>query len=63
MSAYERDEQSPLKEEKETYLRSRTIPPSKYTNGGDAFHGRAKCGLQMKNSAIEATYEDQELYN
>jgi hypothetical protein len=38
MSAYEIHERSPLKEEKETHLRSRTIALSKYVNGGDAFH-------------------------
>jgi len=51
MSAYESDERSPLTEEKETHLRSRTLALSKYIDGGDAFHERTKC-----------TYEDEELY-
>jgi hypothetical protein len=38
MSAYESDERSPLKEENETHLMSRTISLSMYVHGGDAFH-------------------------
>jgi len=52
MSAYESDERSTPKEEKEAYLRIRTIAPSKYTDGGDALHDQAKYA-----------YEDEELYN
>jgi hypothetical protein len=63
MSAYESDEGSPLKEERETHLRSRTIALSKHVNGGDAFHDRTKCASDMKYSTIEVTYEDEELYN
>jgi hypothetical protein len=42
MSAYESDERSTPKEEKEAYLRIRTIALSKYTDGGDALHEREK---------------------
>jgi hypothetical protein len=38
-STYNRDEESPLKEEKETYLRSRAFAPSKYASAGDALPG------------------------
>jgi len=43
ISAYESDESSPLKEENETYFRSRTMALSKYIHGGDTFHELTKC--------------------
>jgi hypothetical protein len=61
MSAYECDERSTLKEEKETNLRSRTIALCNYVNGGDAFHNYTKCSSDIKYSTIDVTYE--ELYN
>jgi hypothetical protein len=39
MSAYESDERSPLKEEKETNVGSRRFAPSNYASGGDALPG------------------------
>jgi len=54
ISAYERDEQNPLKEEKEAYSRSSMIAASKYTNGGDALQERTTSTLKMKNSTIES---------
>jgi len=52
MSTYDSDERSPLKEEKETYLRSRAIALSMYIDGGDAYHEQTKY-----------TYAEEELHN
>jgi hypothetical protein len=59
ISAYESNERIPLKEEKETHPRSRTIALSKYGNAGDAFHDWTNCALDMRHSTIEVTYEDE----
>jgi len=63
MSVYESNESSPLKEEKETHVWSRTIALSKYVIGGDPFHHCTICASDMKYTTIELTYEDEELYN
>jgi hypothetical protein len=49
MSACERDELSPVKEEKQAYIRGRTIAPLKYASGGDTLPHEPSAPTKIKD--------------